>query len=88
MSDQLIRTSADWAAVFRVRITELGLSHFEVDQLAGLPGGYCNKILNAKKRPGAATIARLCSALALAFKPVVDAEREAIMRPQWVRRRR
>jgi hypothetical protein len=88
MSDDLIRTSADWAAVFRSRIAELGLSCFEVDHLAGLADGHCNKILNAKKRPGALTIERLCGALALAFRPVVDAEREKVVRPQWVKRRR
>jgi hypothetical protein len=88
MSDGLIRCSADWAAVFRARITELGLSCFEVDHLAGLPIGYCNKILNAKKRPGALTIERLCAALALAFVPVIDAEREMVVRPRWVKRRR
>lgn len=52
MTDSLIRLSTDWAAVFRARIRDIGLSHLEVDQIAGLPDGYCNKILNAKKRPG------------------------------------
>ncbi len=85
MSERLIRSSADWAVVFRARIVELGLSHLDVDQLAGLPDGYCNKILNAKKRPGARTIERLCGALAIAFVPVVDAEREALVRPQWAK---
>ena len=88
MSDGLIRSPADWAAVFRARITELELSHLDVDQLAGLPDGYCNKILNSKKRPGVVTIGRLCDALALAFVPVVDAERAAIIRPQWAKRRK
>jgi hypothetical protein len=87
MSDRLIRSSSDWATVFRARIAELGLSHFEVDQLAGLPDGYCNKILNAKKRPGAVTIERMCGALALALRPEVDPEREAIVRPQWSKQR-
>jgi hypothetical protein len=88
MTDRLIRLSTDWAAVFRARITELELTHFEVDQLAGLAEGHCNKILNGKKKPAAVTIERMCGALALAFTPVVDTEREAIMRPQWLKRRR
>jgi hypothetical protein len=88
MTERLIRTSEDWAAVFRARIAELGLSHLAVDQLAGLPDGYCNKILNSKKRPGAKTIERMCRALALAFMPVVDTERETIVCSQWVKRRR
>jgi predicted transcriptional regulator len=74
MSDGLIRLSTDWADVFRARIVDLGLSNLEVDERAGLPEGYCNKILNGKKKPGAVTIARLCGALQLAFRPVVDAE--------------
>ena len=68
MTENLIRSPADWAGAFRTRIAQLGLSHLEVDQLAGLPDGYCNKILNAKKKPGAVTIGRLCAALAMAFR--------------------
>ena len=45
-------------------------------------------LLNSKKRPGVVTIGRLCDALALAFVPVVDAERAAIIRPQWAKRRK
>lgn len=71
----LIRTSTDWAAVFRARIAELGLSGLEVDLRAGLAVGHTNKILNGKKRPGAVTIERLCRALRLALQPVVDSEK-------------
>jgi hypothetical protein len=74
MSDHLIRISTDWAAVFRARAAELGLSHFEIDQRADLPLGYTNKIVNGKKKPGAVTIERLCRALKLAFKPIADVE--------------
>jgi hypothetical protein len=88
MTENLIRSPADWAGAFRTRIAQLGLSHLEVDQLAGLPDGYCNKILNAKKKPGAVTIGRLCAALAMAFVPVVDVDRAEIMREQWVKRQR
>ncbi|WP_156179948.1 hypothetical protein [Bradyrhizobium sp. LTSPM299] len=87
MTGRLIRSAADWAAVFRDRISELGLSHLEVDHIAGLPDGYTNKIVNAKKRPGARTIERYCDALAIAIRPEVDAERETIMRDQWNSRR-
>jgi hypothetical protein len=72
MTDGLIRSATDWPAVFRARIVALGYSHLEVDQLAGLPDGYCNKILNGKKKPGAVTIERLSRALKLAFAPVDD----------------
>jgi len=74
MTERLIRASTDWAAVIRVRAAELGLSHFEVDQRANLQPGYTNKIVNGKKKPGAVTIERLCGALKLALRPVVDAE--------------
>jgi hypothetical protein len=75
MSERLIRVSGDWAAVFRARIVELGFSNLEVDHRAGLPDGYCNKILNGKKKPGAVTIERLCDALQLALQPVaIDSE--------------
>jgi ribonuclease BN (tRNA processing enzyme) len=74
MSDGLIRTATDWAAVFRPRIAELGLSHLDVDHIAGLPSGYCNKILNGKKKPGAVTIEKLCRALKLVLRPEVDPE--------------
>jgi hypothetical protein len=74
MSDSLIRSATDWAAVVRARAAELGLSHFEVDQRAGLTLGHTNKIANGKKKPGAVTIERLCRALKLALRPVVDAE--------------
>jgi len=72
MSDGLIRTAMDWPAVFRARIAELGHSHLDVDQIAGLPDGYCNKILNGKKKPGAVTIEKLCRALKLVLRPEVD----------------
>jgi hypothetical protein len=88
MTECLIRTSADMVAIIRARIEELGLSHFEVDQISGSPLGYTNKILNSKKRPGAKAIERLWRALALAFMPVVDRDREAIMRPEWEKERR
>jgi hypothetical protein len=62
----LIRSSADWIPVFRSRIAELGLSHLDVDGLAGLSEGHTSKILcGLRKHPSADTIARLCAALGL-----------------------
>ena len=87
MSERLIRSSADMVAIFRARIATLGLNCRDVDAMSGLPDGYTNKILNGRKKPGAVTIERLCGALALAFAPVVDTEREAIVRPQWKHRK-
>jgi hypothetical protein len=73
---ELIRNAADWAGFFRTRIAALGLSHFEVDQLAGLADGYTNKLCNGKKLPGAATIERVCRELKISLRPVADGETE------------
>lgn len=88
MTDRLIRSSADMVAIFRARIEELELTHREVDEIAGWADGYCGKILSSMKRPGALTIERMCGALAMAFVPIVDTEREAIVKSRWVKRRR
>jgi hypothetical protein len=78
MTERLIRLSTDWAAGFRARKVELGLSDIDVDRRAGLPDGYCNKILNARKKPGAVKIEQLCRALKLevAMRPAADSEIE------------
>jgi hypothetical protein len=72
MSERLIRTSADWIAVFRARIKELGLTHLAVDGLAGLSEGHTSKILCGLRAPSADTIARLCAALGLVAIVSVD----------------
>jgi transcriptional regulator with XRE-family HTH domain len=66
MSDGLILTSADWIAVFRARIKELGLTHLAVDARAGLSEGHTGKILCGTRMPSLLTIERLCRALDLA----------------------
>jgi Helix-turn-helix len=65
MTERLIRTSADWAVAFRARKAELGYSDAMVEERAGLPDGYCSKILNAKKKPGAKKIEQLSRGLDL-----------------------
>ena len=69
----------DLVEIFRARISELGLTHRETDELARLPDGYTGKILCGMKRPGARTIERLCGALAVTLVPVVDAEHEKLL---------
>jgi len=78
----------DWPAALRARIDDLELPLSEVDALAGLGVGHTSKILNGDKHPTTVTLAKLLDALALKPQFVVDAEREAIMRPQWKKRRR
>jgi hypothetical protein len=63
MTETLIRSSADWATLFRRRAIERGLSHRKVDVLAHLPDGYFSKIAAGKKVPGGEIILRLCAAL-------------------------
>jgi transcriptional regulator with XRE-family HTH domain len=63
---ELIRTAADWIAVFRSRIKELGLTHLEVDARAGLSEGHTGKVLCGTRMPSLLTIERLCRALDLA----------------------
>jgi transcriptional regulator with XRE-family HTH domain len=66
MSEGLIPTPADWIAVFRARIKELGLTHLEVDARAGLSEGHTGKVLCGTRVPSLLTIERLCRALDLA----------------------
>jgi predicted transcriptional regulator len=72
MSDRLIVTSADWIAVFRERIKELGLTHIEVDERAGLSEGHCGKIMCGMRTPSLLTIERLCRALDLVAIVIAD----------------
>jgi predicted transcriptional regulator len=76
MSERLIRSSADMVALFGDRIRELGLSHREIDDLAGFGEGYTSKIMCGDRQPGARTIERMCRVLKVAFVPtvVVDAQ--------------
>jgi hypothetical protein len=71
MTGRLIRTSADMVALFAARAKELGLSHREVDELAGLGDGHFSKIMCGDRKPGALTVEGICGALQLAFVPIV-----------------
>ncbi len=88
MNDQLIRTSADWIAIWRARIDELELPHREVDCRAGWGEGYCSKLMCGMKTPTTKTIERMNAALALRLRPEVDPERDAIVKAEAVKRRR
>jgi hypothetical protein len=71
MTERLIRSSADMVELFAARARELGLSHREVDQKAGLGDGHFSKIMCGDRKPGALTIERLCRAFDIAFAPIV-----------------
>src|ERR1700738_3534825 len=82
MTETLIRLAPDWIAVWRARIAELGLTHLEVDHLAGLSGGHTSKILCGDRKATGETRDRLCNALALAQGVSIDVEREAMLRAE------
>jgi len=65
-----ITAASDWAAVFRRRARDLGLSHREVDRLAKIPDGYFSKICAGMKIPGGEMIVRVSAALGLELQPV------------------
>jgi hypothetical protein len=71
MSNRLIRSSADMVALFAARAKDLGLSHREIDEIAGLGDGHFSKIMCGDRKPGALTIERIWGALQLAFVPIV-----------------
>lgn len=70
MSERPIKTAADWIALFGRRARELGLTHLEVDDRAGLGDGHFGKLMCGARTPSLQTIERLCSALDLAFMPI------------------
>jgi hypothetical protein len=72
MTENLIRTAADWAPVFRARIRELGLTHLEVDHRAGIADGLTSKILCGMKQPRGDTLMRMCGALGIALAVVTE----------------
>jgi hypothetical protein len=89
MTDHLIRgSSADWIAIWRAQIAKLELTHREVDHQAGLGEGYCSKLMCGMKKPNTKTIERMNAALALRLRPEIDAEREAIVKAEAVKRQR
>jgi len=65
MTERLIRTSADWIAVWRARMAELGVTCLEADARAGLSEGHTSKILCGLRKPSGETRDRLCTALGL-----------------------
>ena len=72
MNDRLIRSTADWIAVWRVRMAERGLTCLEADALAGLSEGHMSKILCGLRKPSGETRDRLCAALGLLQSVSVD----------------
>jgi hypothetical protein len=83
-----VRDMAGMIEVFRGRIRELGLTYATVDGLAGLPDGYCAKLMCGMRKLGPITIQALCGALAIGFVPVVDDEQAAKVQGRWEPRKR
>jgi hypothetical protein len=74
MIDRLIGSAADWIAIWRSAIGARGLTHREVDDLAGWGEGYCSKLLCGDREPTATTISRMNCALGLKIRLEVDRE--------------
>jgi hypothetical protein len=68
MSEGLTGTRADWIAIWRARIAELGWTHREVDFRAGWGEGYCSKLLCGDREPTATTIARMNRVLGITLR--------------------
>jgi hypothetical protein len=85
---ETVRDMAGMVEVFRARIRELDLTFATVDGLAGLPDGYCSKLMCGMKKLGPITVQALCGALALGFVPVVDEEQAAKVQGRWESRKR
>jgi hypothetical protein len=77
MSDGLIGSPADWIAIWRARIAEIGLTHREVDFRARWGEGYCSKLLCGDREPTATTISRMNQTLGIRFVTIAGA-REAL----------
>lgn len=66
--ENILATPADYAslvAAFIARRHELGLSQVEVDEIAGMSGGYCAKIEAGMKRFGPVSLPCMLGALGL-----------------------
>lgn len=63
-----IRTMEDLVAALRARRMELGLSHLDVDDAAGLQGGYTGKIECGDRNLGPLSFAGLLGALGVVLR--------------------
>lgn len=67
-TDIPIRTMEDLVAALRARRMELGLSHLDVDDAAGLQGGYTGKIECGDRNLGPLSFAGLLGALGVVLR--------------------
>jgi hypothetical protein len=83
MSGGLLGSAADWIAIWRARIAELGWTHSEVDFRAQCDAradgerwgdGYCSKLLCGDREPTATTISRMNRALRLNIRIEVEVD--------------
>jgi transcriptional regulator with XRE-family HTH domain len=74
MTEALFGSQADWIALWRGRLADLGWTHRELDDRAGLGEGYASKLLCGLMKPTAQTIERINRALGISL----HAEYEAV----------
>lgn len=84
----IIRSYAELHAALRQRADQLNVSRLVLDEVSGLPGGYCSKLLspNRTKKLGALSMQLLLGALGVKLAVLEDAEQLARIRPKLVQR--
>jgi predicted transcriptional regulator len=73
VSEALFGSQADWIALWRARLADLGWTHRELDDRAGLGEGYTSKLLCGLVKPTAPTIERINRALGIRLRPELEA---------------
>jgi hypothetical protein len=88
---RLIRNiDTDLIEAIRARRDELGITHETIDAIAGLPSGYCSKLLAPEpmKRLGKISIPAMLGALGVALVLVEDTAQIGLVSPRWTKRKR
>jgi hypothetical protein len=87
---KLIRSIPDLVQAVRARRDELGITHETIDEIAGLPSGYCSKLLAPEpmKGLGPISIPAILGALGVALVLVEDTAQVERVSPRWTKRKR
>jgi hypothetical protein len=85
----VIRSYSELRQVPSRRAHELDVSRLVLDEVAGLPSGYCGKVLGAGqvKTLGPISMGPILGALGLALVVVEDTEQLERVRPQLTKRK-
>jgi hypothetical protein len=88
--DAMIHSMPDLLAALRARRDELELTHERLDDISGLPSGYCGKLLApvAIKNLGWLSFGLVLDSMGCALVLVEDAEKVRLVKNRWVKRER